>query len=293
MTQLPPLKRWESTAHGLHQASQILAALRLLTLERSPNYLELGLAVYEEGLSTGPLSGLGEVTVNFETCALDCTAASGNRTSIPLQRATSMSLFEAALDTLEAGGWRGLTWRDGTASPVEAALARLESLGHPFPPTRADLTSHAPLAIDPARSADYAHALYRIFTAAARFRASLVGSMTPIVVWPEHFDLSFLWFSTETADAEHPHMNFGFAPFADDSDRPYLYDYAYPMPDGFEQLPPPNGAGWHTAGWQGVTFPYDTLAAEDDPEARIEAFYTETYRTLSPSRRPLASAVRS
>jgi hypothetical protein len=171
------------------------------------------------------------------------------------------------------------------------ALVRLEALGHPFPPTREDLTSQQPLRIDPVQSADYAQALYRIFTAAARFRAGLVGSMTPIVVWPEHFDLSFLWFATDVADDQHPHMNFGFAPFADDIDRPYLYTYAYPMPDDFEQLSPPNGAGWHTAGWQGAIFPYDALAAENDPEARVEAFYSESYRALAPSLRPLASAV--
>ena len=42
-------------------------------------------------------------------------------------------------------------------------------------------------------------------------RARLNGPMTPIVVWPEHFDLSFLWFASAQATDRFPHMNFGCA----------------------------------------------------------------------------------
>jgi hypothetical protein len=116
--------------------------------------------------------------------------------------------------------------------------------------------------------------------------------MTPIVVWPEHFDLSFLWFAGQQADDRHPHMNFGFAPFSDDLDRPYLYAYAYPMPERFEQLPLPEGATWHTEGWQGMVYPYDTLAASTDPDGQVEAIFAQIDATLAPSCRPLASATR-
>jgi hypothetical protein len=50
--------------------------------------------------------------------------------------------------------------------------------------------------------------VYRVFTAAARFRARLEGSQTPIVVWPEHFDLSTLWFPTNDRSDEAPLMDF-------------------------------------------------------------------------------------
>ena len=139
--------------------------------------------------------------------------------------------------------------------------------------------------VDPQVSGQYMDALYRIFTAVARFRARLTGPMTPIVVWPEHFDLSFLWFATDKATDEFPHMNFGFAPFDAETERPYLYAYAYPMPDAFERLPLPARARWHTSGWRGALVPYDALTAVEHPEAEIEAIGAAIYGVLSPTLR--------
>ena len=48
---------------------------------------------------------------------------------------------------------------------------------------------------------------------AALADSSFFGPQTPIVVWPEHFDLSTLWFPTNDRSDEAPVMNFGFAPF--------------------------------------------------------------------------------
>lgn len=48
------------------------------------------------------------------------------------------------------------------------------------------LTGDAPLTVDPATGAAYGEALYRVFTAVARFRARLTGPQTPIkvrIVW--------------------------------------------------------------------------------------------------------------
>ena len=117
-----------------------------------------------------------------------------------------------------------------------AMLAALEAKGRAPGPKGGGLTGDAPLAVDAPTSAAYGEALYRVFTAVARFRARLAGPQTPIVVWPEHFDLSTLWFPTGDRSDSAPQMNFGFAPFDSSYPRPYLYAYAYPMPEGFEQL---------------------------------------------------------
>ena len=168
-------------------------------------------------------------------------------------------------------------------SRTDALLAALEARGHVFTPRRADLADEAPLEIDPRLSADYSRVLYQIFTATARFRARLNGPMTPIVVWPEHFDLSFLWFASAQATERFPHMNFGFAPFSDDIARPYLYAYAYPMPEGFERLRLPPLARWHTEGWKGVVVPYDDVVRQSDPDTVIEDIFMAIYKLLSPS----------
>jgi hypothetical protein len=122
-------------------------------------------------------------------------------------------------------------------------------------------------------SASYGQALYRVFSATARFRARLAGPQTPIVVWPEHFDLSTLWFPTNDRPDAAPVMNFGFAPFDAVGERPYLYTYAYPMPDGFKRLPLPAPARWNTAGCKGMRVPYEELAKADDPKTLIEALF--------------------
>ena len=102
-----------------------------------------------------------------------------------------------------------------------------------------------------------------------------------MVVWPGHFDLSFLWFATDNATEKGPHLNFGFAPFSDGLPRPYLYSYAWPLPAGFSASSLPPMAYWHTIGWTGVVVPYDELVKVADPEAVIEETFTEIYKTLS------------
>jgi hypothetical protein len=139
----------------------------------------------------------------------------------------------------------------------------------------------SPLDVDGAIARDYAAALDAVFTGMARFRARLNGSMTPIVAWAEHFDLSFLWFASEHADESAPHMNFGFAPFGGGIDEPYLYAYAYPMDSKpFPTVPEP--AYWHTAGWTGVVVPYPAIARADDPVGYVESNCEATYRALIP-----------
>ena len=125
--------------------------------------------------------------------------------------------------------------------------------------------------------------LYRVFTATSRWRARLNGFQTPIVVWPEHFDLSTLWFTTSTDTESSPHINFGFAPFDSTHSRPYLYAYSYPMPKDFEKLPLPKPAQWHTEPWKGVYVPYDELANVENAEALIERIFEEVYNILAPT----------
>jgi hypothetical protein len=278
---LTPTPRWDFAIRSLHLAAQHLGALRMLTLDRRPNYLEWSLEIRPEGLSTGVMPRIGEVVLDFQHGLLRYHPVDSEPTEIPLEGQTQATLLEALLTVMEVRG-ASLTSQSADTK-TDALLAALMARRHPFTPGREDLASNALLVIDQKLSADYSRSLYRIFTAAARFRARLTGPMTPIVVWPEHFDLSFLWFATSQADDQHPHMNVGFAPFSDDISRPYLYAYAYPMPDGFERLAVPPGARWHIEGWQGMVYPYDGVVGATNPEAEIEAIYTAVYQTLAPS----------
>jgi hypothetical protein len=283
MTTLAPLSQWEATAHSLHKAAQIPGAIRLLVLDPVPNYLEWSLVIRPEGLSTGPLPFGGEVLLDFAQCAMLYRPATGEPSAVSLLGQSQASVLEALLATMESQGQMLAAPANGRMPRTDALLAALEARGHVFTPKRADLADEAPLEIDPRLSADYSRVLYQIFTATARFRARLNGPMTAIVVWPEHFDLSFLWFASVQAIDRFPHMNFGFAPFSDDILRPYLYAYAYPMPDGFERLRLPPLARRHTEGWKGVVVPYDDLVRQSDPDTVIEDIFMAIYTLLSPS----------
>jgi hypothetical protein len=282
MTRLPALERWEPTAHGLHAAARLLGAVRRLVRERVPSYLHLALRVERAGLSTETLPTGGSVRLDFGRAALVYICPAGEDHPLPLAGHSQRSLFEALLAEMHAHG-------DALATPepgqphVEAVMAALASQG--FVPSKPDdeLTGDLPLEVEPTTSAGYGEALYRVFTALARFRARLEGPQTPAVIWPEHFDLSTLWFPTADCSYNAPQMNFGFAPFDAVRPRPYLYAYAYPMPDGFAALPLPLPASWYTESWRGMVLHYDTLREADDPEALVESAYEAVYRLLAPS----------
>ena len=240
------------------------------------------LTIRPEGLSTGVLPGRGEVLLDFQQCALIVRAASGGHATLPLDGQSQAALLDTLLATMQEQGQGVVTPGAGAMPYTEALFTALTARGHVFTPARSDLAGEATLHADPGLSAGYGRALHRIFTATARFRAGLNGAMTPVVVWPEHFDLSFLWFATAQATDSFPHINFGFAPFSSGIERPYLYAYAYPMPAGFEQLPLPAHARWHTEGWNGMVVGYDELTQADDPEALLEDTFRAFHALLAP-----------
>jgi hypothetical protein len=150
-------------------------------------------------------------------------------------------------------------------------------------PVKLDLkamTRSEPLTLDRDTAAGYAQAQDTVFTGLARFRARLEGHMTPIVLWPHHFDLSTLWMLDPEMDDHKPHLNFGFAPFTPGQfDQPYLYAYAYPYPDGFVPPAVPAPLRWQRDGWTGLVVTYDDLAETD---VTVEDLYRQMFNVLRP-----------
>jgi hypothetical protein len=282
---LPYLSGWERSSHSLHAAAQLLGAIRQLVQDPVQNYLELALRIERNGLSTGVLPSDGMVLLDWKQAALVYTPKHGAPVTVPLAEQSQGSLLEALLIAMHE---RGDALVERTADHVSytgAFLAALDRRNHVFKPKPGELIGDALLHVDPQTSAEYGAALYHVFTAVARFRARLAGPQTPIVVWPEHFDLSTLWFPTDDRSDDAPSMNFGFSPFDATTERPYLYAYAYPMPDNFAQLPLPAPAQWHTEGWNGAFVAYDDLIRSDDPEVLIESLCEAIYALLAPTLR--------
>jgi hypothetical protein len=168
-------------------------------------------------------------------------------------------------------------------SLADAVVEAFAQAGYKVEPNRAKITHETPLEVDAGLAADYAEALYRVFTALARFRARLLGPLSPMIVWPHGFDLSFLWFAGQgMEERQDAHMNFGFSPGSPGLERPYVYSYAWPLPDRLTSLPLPAPSRWHTTGWTGMLLDYDQFARDRDPEGVIESVLRDVHMTVSP-----------
>lgn len=259
---LPPLSNFEDTRASLQWAAQVLSAVRKAVTPPLPNALRLSLHVVPQGLTTGALSFGGELLLDFTQQAIIYQQPGEAPISVPLVGSSQAALA-------------------GTV------LSLLEGEGHVIEIDRTSVSNQAPFTIDAQTASDYAAALYRIFTAFARFRARLFGQQSPVVVWPHGFDLSTIWYAGAGADEHNdPHINFGFSPGSPGFDRPYFYSYAYPLPEGFYELSLPPLVRPVRDPWKGLAVQYDDLRNSPDPEAQIEGLLTTIIAAVSPLMSP-------
>jgi hypothetical protein len=278
---LPKLDHWSETSFGLHRGALLLGALQRLTQPPQPAYLELALQVVRNGLAASSLPGGGQVILDFTGGSLAYAPPSGAEVSFPLHGSTQAQIFNGLFGVLAQGELSALL-PDGPRL-VERVSAGIASRGSRYRPPRPEtLWDETSIKLDVGTSRTYLEVLQLVFTAIARFRARLTGVQTSLVVWPEHFDLSTLWFKGASIDESQAHLNFGFAPFSDGLPDPYLYAYAYPYPQQYGPPALPARARWHTQGWTGVVLPYDAIAAQSDPAAFVEEACQVIYGGLLP-----------
>lgn len=235
---LPPLSNWETTRDALHQVSLIVGAIRVASSEPLANDLQYSLTVTQRGVSTSELKIGGEVTFDFASFTLTYHSPNTDGFTIDATEHTQQSLMQATLN--------------------EFAKLNIE-----LEPSLKHIVHDNPLKVDKSLAQDYLTTVDAIYTALARFRAKLSGGMSPIVIWPHHFDMAFMWFATESMD-EHtaPHLALGFAPFSDGIDRPYFYAYGWSQKTGYVQVEIDPPAQAITESYTGLYAEYDTLRKE-------------------------------
>ncbi len=278
---LPSLDNAQPTLHALAAVTRLLGAVRILAFERQPNFLHLGMKIVPEGLSTDVLPTGGEIRLDMRQLALVYQPGQGEAQSILIEGQAQAALLETLLRAIYANELAALFPHEADETYTGAAFRAAPNLVNHGKLNAEFFTDVTPLHFDAQSSSDYAKALDSIFSAVARFRARLYGSMTPVVVWNEHFDLSFVWFAADT-DENHAHLNFGFAPYSTGIDEPYLYAYAYPYPASYTPPTLPPGARWQSEGWTGVVLPYAEIQRQPDPEAYLEASCLAIYQALRP-----------
>lgn len=270
---LAPLPEWTSTSLHLHCATQVLGLIQRVVLPAQPNYLHLALLPQPYGVATQPLPSGATLQLDFGAAQVRYIPAHGDSTSFALAAHSPASLLEALLHTAHHDLFAHLQPAQGTLTAALQAHAQI-----------AEPCSAEPFAIHAETAADYAEALAAVFIGMSQARARIGGLQTPIVIWPEHFDMATLLFhpSNSAMDAYQPHVSLGFAPFTPDQyPRPYLYGYAYPYQPDPTHTAAPLHAHWHTAGWTGLVVPYATLAAQAQPVAAVVQYCMQFYVTLT------------
>ncbi len=251
---LHTLANWESTRFTLHQSAQVLGVFRKLNAPPQPIYLHLPLNIVPQGVSTGPLTFGGELILDFAALTVRYLRDGQEAAAFPLAGHNQVSLLAGVQDKL---------------SHITGQKLAPQSLS--------DQTAFAP---DKQTAADYADTLYSLYTITARFRARILGRLSPIILWPHNFDFSFLLFADEFND-DKLHAAFGFEPHSPGFDRPYLYAYVRPTPAGITDNPLPAPARWHTEGWTGAVVDYDALVGQS--ETAVEAIWYGIYQAVKES----------
>jgi len=134
-------------------------------------------------------------------------------------------------------------------------------------------------------AADLQSALSRVTAAMQCFRAGIREEVSPIQLWPHHFDLSMIWLpgnkipGKDPEDEEHAdkQMNFGFV-FGDETiDEPYFYITAYPLPAEIAAAELPDGTAWKSDGFNGAVLLYRDLAGMNDPTGYLLELWSGLY----------------
>jgi len=264
----------------IHQVAMLFGPIHNALFDKVDNYLHLPMSIHPTGISSATLPKGGTIFQDFTTGELVYTRGNGDIVRFIIADYTQASLFEALLNALkddELADFLGDV-SNNLAETLVTALQNEESRTVFL--KLEEVTATDSLAHDLQIASDYAKLQYAVFTGIARFRARLNGHLTPIVVWPEHFDVSTLWFKDGAMDDSQAHINIGFAPYSPGFELPYFYAYAYPYPDDFEPIDLPSPARWHLEGWRGVVIDYADIATANDTELFIEDMSQKVFDTL-------------
>lgn len=169
----------------------------------------------------------------------------------------------------------------------DQVLTAVAQLGLSGEYARAKFENDKPRIYDPEQAANFFTALTYAHQVFSAHRAALQGQLGPIQLWPHGFDLSFEWFGTRVEShvengelQEFPsQLNLGFYP----GDNPYFYSNPWPFETDLLASSLPDGAQWHTEGWQGAVLPYAALIDDENAAKRLQKFAQSVFDLAAPT----------
>jgi hypothetical protein len=262
---LPPLlPEFEPTLTTLHAYAKALGAITRAHGIPHPKWWHVSLDIRPEGLVTDPipLPGGGSLGINMDLKRHEIVlrASSGEDRRIDLEaRPTGTEVGETLI---EAAGRHGLDDRYD----------------------RERFTNDDPRVYEPATASAYLDAFVAVGGQFQRHRVSLGDRVSPVQLWPHGFDLSFEWFGTKNVDSDGEQtpaqLNLGFYP---GGDQPYFYSNPWPFDPDLTSNALPDGATWHTRGWNGGHLPYDVVQRSVDPAQTLTGFAEAVFAAARPT----------
>ncbi len=268
MFHFPSLENFEPTRATLHNYANAIGVIPRAFGIPHPKWWHISLKVVVDGLTTDliPLPGGGAMSLKLDFATHDVVIQTSNGQKM------SQSMT-AGLTGTQMGDW---------------VLDSVASLGLSGEVARGKFESDDERPYNPEEASRFFEVLTAVYAVFKTHQANLTGEIGPIQLWPHGFDLAFEWFGTLQVEAEEhgelqtfpSQLNLGFYP----GGEPYFYSNPFPFVS--DQLLPhtlPDGAKWHTEGWEGSMLPYQTIIGDSKGSERILDFATAVYKLASPT----------
>jgi hypothetical protein len=279
-----PLADWQDTRDTLQLWLQIIGKVRMTNTPLINHWWNVPLYVTARGFTTSLIrhpDGEGfQIDLDLHEHALDITAVSGSRRSMPLRARPVSTFYTEFMSQLDALGLATPVW----SMPVEIPDAI------PF----TDDQKHT--SYDPEQAQRFWLALTRMLPVLEQFRSGFIGKASPVHLFWGGLDLATTRFSGRTAPPHPggapncgPHVmleayshelsSCGYWP--DGASEGLFYSYAYPTPPGYADTPvQPSEAAWSDELGEFV-LPYEVVRTARDPDEMLTTFLHSTYEAAA------------
>ncbi|MFI5270582.1 MAG: DUF5996 family protein [Candidatus Saccharimonadales bacterium] len=230
------------TIETIRDVSLILSSLQRAYIPKHPKQWQYGLNVSLRGLVTEPLKINGDM-LNASLDFVTQKVRLGN---------SSWRLDEYSPPEIEKNI---LSWLQNNNQKKELEKEELKGGAYVFNKKHAK---------------DYAQSLWWIQSQIKIHAEELTGGYkAPILLYPHHFDLSFVWFPFD----DDRQIALGYSTGDENIASPYLYLTAYPEPEGIKSVNLPDGVKLQAEGFSGIILPYEKLRSSNDPTFLFEGYF--------------------